>query len=248
MKLAVILLSCAQVHLTNDVVADIAREADDDIDLYVCDNSESVSAGYQRQWRETIIKPPRNLRWVIGVNNTIKLARALGPECGGGYDAFVALNDDIRLSPGFFDAIRDALSDPSVGLVAPSYDDVYRQQVNRYRGPAAGYVSREGLREVPFVDGTAFAMTSRTISHVGLLDEKRFGVYGWGSDIDYCWRMRQAGLKVAVTFDAFINHFHQGSAKFVEDDWSGKAGMEMEAGMNEKYGEGWRERLGFSVG
>jgi GT2 family glycosyltransferase len=245
MKLAVILLSCNQLHLTNAVVADIAREADDGVDLYVVDNG----GGYQRQWREMIIKPNENMRWVRGVNMAIRMARSINE-----YDAVICLNDDIRLSPGFFDAMREELSVPEIGLVAPSYDDVYLFQRNPYQGPADKYPGGSRVRQVDFVDGTAFGMRTDVIDEVGLLDEEHFGKYGWGSDIDYSYRMRTnhtverwKPYYVVVTHKAFINHFHQGSAKHVEKDWSGKAGQEMEEGMNAKYGPNWREVTKFHV-
>lgn len=240
MKLAVILLTCGQLRLTNDVVADIAREADDGIDLYVIDNDSEAHTGYVRQWRETIIKPNTNLRWVKGVNLGIKIARSLHD-----YDGIICLNDDIRLSLGFFGAMRAALSDPYVGLVAPSYDDVYRHQRADYSGPAGAFsgVPRRDL--VNFVDGTAFGMRTEVIDEVGLLDEIHFGQYGWGSDLDYSYRMRDYTYNVVVTHEAFINHFHQGSAKFVEPDWSGKAGVEMVTGMTAKYGQSWQSLTGY---
>jgi GT2 family glycosyltransferase len=146
------------------------------------------------------------------------------------------------LSPRFFDGLREAYeaNSDSVGLIAPLYDDVYPEQKGDYQGPASGFVGAPHEDSVNVVDGTAFLIPTDTIECVGILDEERFGMYGWGSDIDYAYRVREFGQKALVTHRAYINHFHQGSAKHVEPDWSGSAGMEMEAGMNDKYGPEWR--------
>jgi GT2 family glycosyltransferase len=231
MKFAVILLSCNQVHLTHSVVNDLETESID-FDLYVVDNGGS----YTREWNETIITPPENLRWAKGNNLGFKMANAVER-----YDGFFSLNDDIRLSPDCLKGMIEAWQAvDNAGLVAPFYDDVYDQQKGDYRGDAWSYKSKPIDHVTNLVDGTAFFFPYDVLYRVGLLDSTHFGNYGWGGDLDFNHRIKQNGYKVVATERSYINHFHQGSAKHIESDWSGKAGMEMEAGMTAKYGENWR--------
>lgn len=215
-------------------MSDIRDEAPD-AQIIVVDNGGK----YERQYNEYIIKPNENLRWVKGVNLALRTMLA-NEQLMSRLDGFMCLNDDIRLSRGFFNGILEAsYLNPSFGLIAPVYDDVHKHQRAAYRGPAEAYKPESIDRVVNYVDGTAFYIPANAMELVGLLDEEHFGRYGWGSDYDYSIRMMEAGFEVAVTHRAFINHFHQGSAKFVEADWSHKASLEMQAGMHAKYGEGW---------
>ena len=55
---------------------------------------------------------------------------------------------------------------------------------------------------VPFV---CVYIPRRTIDRVGLLDERFCGVYG-GEDNQYCYRVRQAGLKIGVYDGCVVDH------------------------------------------
>jgi GT2 family glycosyltransferase len=58
-------------------------------------------------------------------------------------------------------------------------------------------------REVDWVSGACMMISRRALEQVGLLDE---GFY-WGSeDVDYCFRLHQAGLKVLYTPQPAITH------------------------------------------
>jgi len=66
---------------------------------------------------------------------------------------------------------------------------------------------RHVFRAVTFAAFVCVYIPRSTIDVVGLLDE-RFsgpGVYG-GEDVDYCLRVRRAGLKVGVSDGCFVDH------------------------------------------
>ena len=107
------------------------------------------------------------------------------------------------------------------------------------------------VRELPLIPGDRYSglvnfcavlIPRSTLTTVGLLDE-RFGgpgVYG-GEDVDYCLRVRQAGLKIGVTDFCSVDHSklpstfraaHPGNAAAGDISESNRIGIE-------KWGEKW---------
>lgn len=226
-------------HLTDGVVKDLMRDGFP-TDIFIVDNQGDYECQYEStdDIKITILRPGVNLRWTRGMNYGLGYARNTW-----GYEAYVLFNNDVRLSPNFLAGLYDAhmvLGD-KLGLLAPAYDDVYEQQKGWYRGNAYSYKPEPVDNVVNLVDGTLFYITAEALNEVGVLDAETFGVTGWGGDLDYCHRIKQAGFDVAVTFRSYINHFHQGTVKVVFGDWNSIAGPDMEQAMNSKYGPGWRD-------
>lgn len=142
-------------------------------------------------------------------------------------DGVVILNDDAILqTPGGFSLLAQSAEDnPEYGLIASTCNNVG----NRNQWPR-GVGLREDPRIVCFV---AVYIPRSTIDAVGLLDE-RFTGYGFEDD-DYCYRVRQAGLKIGIHDGCYVDH---GSLKstFRGDP---RAGANLEAGRKifvEKWG------------
>lgn len=120
----------------------------------------------------------------------------------------ILLNDDALLqTPRGFSLMAEILQgSPTLrdecGLLACSTN------VTGYPGQHQLPRSHQrACRELPTVAFVAVLIPRRTIDTIGLLDE-RFGgpgVYG-GEDVDYCIRVRQAGLKVGVSDFCFVDH------------------------------------------
>lgn len=68
-------------------------------------------------------------------------------------------------------------------------------------------------KDVNVVPGTCMMIRRSAMEEIGLLDESFFFL---GEDMDYCWRMRQAGWKVASLAQSRILHLHGGSYKTEE--------------------------------
>ena len=62
--------------------------------------------------------------------------------------------------------------------------------------------------------GASFLMTRNALDKVGMLDEK---YYFYFEDIDYCRRVRRAGLKVYYLPDSKVIHYHGASGKKIAD-------------------------------
>ncbi len=83
---------------------------------------------------------------------------------------------------------------------------------------------------------------NNTLRRVGYFDEENFGAYGWGADFSYSMSVRKAGKSVMVTRRAYLNHIHQGTARYIEN-YEGLAGAEMNTGMTKVWGPDWQKKL-----
>lgn len=111
------------------------------------------------------------------------------------------LNDDAILhTRGGFSLLQKAAEEhPEYGIISATTNNV---------GNLNQRPKNIGLREEPrMVCFIAVLIPRSTIERVGLLDE-RFGgpgVYGFEDD-DYCYRVRQAGLKIGIHDGVFVDH------------------------------------------
>lgn len=73
------------------------------------------------------------------------------------------------------------------------------------------FADPKDVLEVDALSG-AFMMVRKTaIDEVGLLDED---IFMFGEDIDWCWRVKQAGWTVVYVPDAVVYHYHGASSRF----------------------------------
>jgi len=246
MRIAVIMPCFGEHHLTDAALEDFSKQEHRYFALYLVDNKKDYpwrEREWPKNWRHL---ETDGLRWLRGTNYGTLIARSSAVYRSVGYDGYLWINNDVRLSDGFLAGLVEAVRawPGRVGIVAPSYNDVWQHQVpQHYNGPAAGYRPLQVEQGAKFVDGACFLVTEECIRTVGTMDAKRFGRFGWGGDLDYCIRARQAGLDVIVTQRAYYNHIGGGTNKLLESNYLGEAGSEMHAGMTDKYGPDWEELI-----
>ncbi len=140
------------------------------------------------------------------------------PRSSGEY--IVILNNDTQVSPGWLGDSRHLRENADLGLVGAVTNAIgneaaieikYKdgvEMVSASRRYVAGHF--RSLMPVQNVAFFAVAFRRDTWDRVGELDE-RFGL-GFFEDDDYCRRVSESGLKIAVAEDVFVHH--QLSASF----------------------------------
>jgi GT2 family glycosyltransferase len=121
----------------------------------------------------------------------------LGIQAAGTDDVIILGDDGLLETPGGFTLLQNAANDhPEFGIIAATTNNT--GNVNQL---PQGKGLREESRMVCFI---CILIPRRTIDLVGLMDEE---FVGYGVDDDaYCYRVRQAGLKIGIHDGAFVDH------------------------------------------
>ena len=180
-------------------LASLKRHTDPRLyELLVYDNrsTDGTLPGLRRMARSwpqlRVFENERNLPFARAVNQGMRAARG---------DAFVWLNNDTVLSPGWLEKLLAAAESgtdvaaagPMTGHLAPP-----GQLCRPFRSGA-----RPRLEEAPFLGGFCFLLKRAAAERAGFLDE-RF-IWGW-EDMDYCLRLRQAGYRLILARHVFVRH------------------------------------------
>jgi GT2 family glycosyltransferase len=228
-RILVVVPAYGRTSLTHAVVRDVACE-DESADVLIVDNQ----GDYTPVGEERILRPGRNVGWLRACNLGMRDALARRADV-------VVLNNDTRLSDGFFAGLRVAAELFPRSVIAPSYDDrAFACQHQPVVGGVAAFRPRAEEVIVPDVDGTCVLVPHDVMLRVGELDEQRFGRHGWGGMDDYCLRVRRAGGRVVVTRRSFLEHARATTARTATTRYEHFAAAEMEIGMVRKYGLRWR--------
>jgi GT2 family glycosyltransferase len=157
--------------------------------------------------------------------NNVALKQAAGRYC-------LLLNADTEVRRDTLDAsIRYMDSHPEVGALGAKVllpdgglDKACRR---KFPNPANSFLRLFGLKkfsdynivtpidqetEVDAIMGAYFFVRKSVIEKVGLLDEEFFM---YGEDLDWCWRIKEAGHKIMYYPKAEITHYKYGASKSI---------------------------------
>lgn len=214
-------------ELTHAVLPDILTESDI-VDVLIVDNG----GHYEKLGDEWVISPGENIGWAAASNLGFRTAFRRG------YDFAVTLNNDTRLSPGFFAGLLDSRLPDDLGIVGPTYDGWWAAQSSEFAGAVDEYEPVDYFRQVSTVDGTALLLSAKAWETVGGLDERTFGRFAWGSDIDLSIRVAAAGFGVYITERSFVHHLDKVSASeaFGKHRYFFRAHRDCERALKRLYG------------
>jgi hypothetical protein len=156
--------------------------------ILVIDDGIDWSAAWHLRSALTIIPGAKPFCFARNCNLGIQLCE----------DDVILLNDDALLETpfGFHELEEASRAHPEFGVISA---------VTNVTGNLAQQPKDIGLREEPRTLCFVCVYIPRaTLDRVGLLDE-RFTAYGW-EDNDYCRRVKDAGLKLGIFDDCYVDH------------------------------------------
>ncbi len=207
-KISVIIVSWNVLDSLKRCLASLKATGYPHLEIIVIDNASTDGSD-----KLATIKNSENIGFPKAVNMGLKKATG---------EYLVLLNPDTILPKDFFTKSLEFLkSHPDAGLVGPQFEN----QASIYNEPSVLNAIREYwlgqkdtyekylLPAVTTVDCVTFACVifpRSTLERIGFLTEKVFMYY---EDLDYCRRVRAAGLKVYYDPEIVISHEHGSSAK-----------------------------------
>ena len=226
MKVAVVILNYNGVeHLRRfmPTVVDGCKQAD----LYVADNGSTDDSLKMLEREYAAVKRivlDKNYGFAEGYNRALAQLE--------GYDCFVLLNSDVMTPENWLAPLIEKLeSDPTIAVVGPKIMSVAEPSKFEYAGAAGGFIDYLGYpfcrgrilsetevdhgqyndsREVFWVGGAAFCIRADVYRALGGLCGDFFAHM---EEIDLCWRVQLAGLKVVVEPKSMVFHLGGGTLK-----------------------------------
>lgn len=189
------------------------------LEVIVVDNaSEDGSADLVTEKFSTakLIRNKRNLGFAGGCNTGLKIAEG---------DILVLLNQDTIVRPNWLRALSNALQDQKFGIAGCKIfypDGETIQHAGAWIEWPVGEAHHYGQRErdtgewdtprmVEYVTGAAMAFRREVLETVGFLDEAFWP--GYYEDIDFCFRVREAGYEIWYIPEATLTHVESASHK-----------------------------------
>lgn len=127
------------------------------------------------------------------------------PECGAVGPKVLNPDGSLQLScrRSFPDVAASFFRLSYLSLLFPKHPLVARYNLT--------YADPDQMLEVDALSGAFMMLRSEAIKQVGLLDED---IFMFGEDIDWCWRVKQAGWTVVYVPQSVVYHYHGASSRF----------------------------------
>lgn len=149
-------------------------------------NTKTVLADAEERGH-TVVRLAENRSFSSGVNAGV--AAGTAPN-------IIILNDDALVTEGWDSCLLQDLAEPRVGLVGA--------RTNFALG-AMSDPSFNSNEEPPFLVFVCVALKREVWGAVGPMDQETFDGFST-EDLDYSWRVRKAGLRLAVSRQCYVLH------------------------------------------
>lgn len=156
--------------------------------------------------------PPTGCTYVPGFKPFVFARNVNAGLFAAGYDDCVVANDDTLLATprGFTELQRLSWEKPGYGLISATTNHAGNLR-QMHRPTTTGFVD-----EPEYLCFVCVFIPRRTIDAVGLLDP-RFTSYGY-DDYDFSRRVLNAGLKLGISLDVFVDHMQLPSTYRTQPD------------------------------
>jgi GT2 family glycosyltransferase/predicted SAM-dependent methyltransferase len=192
----------------------------------------------------TVIRNEENKGFPFAVNQGIRAAKG---------ETIVLLNNDVFVTPGALDrldswleeyAIVGPLTNYCAGMqraIIPTYETV--DELNKEAAALAEECKGQS-QEVNWVIGFCMAFKRALFDQFGSFDESLWPCSG--EEIDFCFKVRAAGLRVGIAGDVYVHH--EGSKTFEDLQKAGQADYAEVCKRNddhlaEKWGDIWNRQM-----
>lgn len=207
-KTAVVILNWNGENLLKEFLPSVIEHSKE-AEVIVADNGSTDKSieFLQREFPQVrIIENKENLGFAQGYNKALEEVQA---------DYFVLLNSDVEVSPNWIGPIIELMEkDPLIACVQPKLLSLTDRREFEYAGAAGGHIDYLGypfcrgrifnsleedhgqyddIKEVFWATGAALFVRASIFKTLGGLDKDFFAHQ---EEIDFCWRVKNAGYKV----------------------------------------------------
>jgi GT2 family glycosyltransferase len=233
LKVSIVIVNWKTPDLLARCLDSIATDKNhQDFEIFVVDNNsgdQSVPMLKERYGYVHLIENTDNLGFSKGCNQAIPLAKG---------DYILLLNPDAVVVESAISTMAEFLDEnPKTGAVGPKVlnPDGSLQLACRRAFPSVSasffrltYLSLlfpkhpaiakynltsadpDKLLEVDALSGSAMMVRRQAVDKIGLLDED---IFMFGEDIDWCWRIKEAGWNVMYIPTAVVYHIHGAASR-----------------------------------
>lgn len=208
-----------QWDMTKQCLESIIRHSGNvDYEIIIIDNGSTPPVREQYfNGYDNIIRNETNLGFPVAVNQGIRAATG---------DIICLLNNDTVVTPHWLERLTARLDEydivsPMTNYVAglqKAITATYDDESSLNHAAIEWTKQNDGVtQEVNFVIGFCMVFRKALFNDIGDFDESMFPCSG--EEIDFCFRCRDLGGKVAIARDVYIHHY--GSQTFMEMQQSG---------------------------
>jgi len=143
---------------------------------------------------------------VVGKDGVSTLADYLEahPDCGAVGPKVLNPDGSLQL------ACRRSFPSPAASFYRLTYLSKLFPRHPEFAKYNLTYSDPDVLLEVDALSGSCMMVRKEVIDKIGLLDED---IFMFGEDIDWCWRVKEAGWKVVYLPQAVVHHYHGASSR-----------------------------------
>ena len=174
------------LNLTENAYESLKDSAPVGSRFVIVDNASTVGVGYLRSIADTLITNKTNLGYVKAVNQALKIT----PD-----EFLVIVNNDVRVSPNWWEVAKEIFKDGSVGSV--------HYRMTPYDAPFAEGHSTFITGKERWCTSSFFVIRWEALPDV--LYDENYGLGGY-DDVDFWLRVRDDRWRTAYTTRASYQH------------------------------------------
>lgn len=226
-RASIAILNFNTKHLLEDFLPSISYSGENDYEIVLIDNaSTDKSVSYVSQWfpEIKIIQFSQNYGYAEAYNKAIRQLTS---------EYVVLLNSDVQVEENWLDPVITFLDDhPDYAAAMPKVLSFEDKTSFEYAGASGGYIDFLGYpfcrgrilnhieqdegqyndqESIFWASGAALVVRRQLFIDIGGFDKNYFAHH---EEIDLCWRLHNAGYKIAVVPESVVYHLGGGTLDY----------------------------------